>query len=107
MKRCTVAFALPERQWRWEVELDDAATVDDALERARIQSGATEVPWDAAVGIFGQLCERNAVPRDGDRIEIYRPLRADPKETRRARAEAVRAARDRAAARSSRSRSGS
>jgi len=107
MKRCTVAFALPERQWRWEVELDDAATVGDALERARVQAGAIEVPWDAAVGIFGQLCERNAVPRDGDRIEIYRPLKADPKVSRRARVEAGRAARDRAGARSSRSRSGS
>jgi uncharacterized protein len=104
MKRCTVAFALPGRQWLWEVELDDAGTVADALERARMQAGAAEVPWDAAVGIFGMLCERNAVPRDGDRIEVYRPLRADPKVTRRARVAAGRAARDRAA-RSPRSRS--
>ena len=103
---CTVAFALPGRQWLWEVELQDGGTVGEALEQARVRAGTCEVPWDAAVGIFGQLCERNVVPRHGDRIEIYRPLRADPKVTRRARVEAGRAARDRAA-RSPRSRSGS
>jgi len=93
MKRCTVAFALPDRQWSWEVELEDAGTVGEALQRARVLAGTVEVPWDGAVGIFGMLCERNAVPRHGDRIEIYRPLRADPKVTRRARVEAGRAAR--------------
>ena len=106
MKRCTVAFALPDRQWLWEVELEDAGTVADALERARALAGPIEVPWDGSVGIYGQLCERNAVPRHGDRIEIYRPLRADPKVSRRARVAAGRAARDREG-RSPRSRSGS
>ena len=106
MKRCTVAFALPERQWLWEVELEDQATVGDALVRARELAGPLDIPWDAAVGIFGLLVERNAVPRHGDRIELYRPLRADPKVSRRARVAAGRAARDRDA-RNPRSRSGS
>ena len=99
MKRCTVAFALPDRQWLWEVELEDEGTVAEALELARTLAGATEVPWDAAVGIFGLLCERSAVPRHGDRIEIYRPLKADPKVSRRERAKAVRQARDQALSR--------
>lgn len=86
MKRCTVVFALPERQWTWIVELDDAATVREALARARAQAGELQVPWDAPVGIFGAPCDRDAVPRDGDRVEIYRPLKADPKASRRARA---------------------
>ena len=95
MKRCTVAFATPERQWLWPVLLPAHATVGDALALARAQSACLDVPWDADVGIFGELCDRAAVPRDGDRIEIYRPLKSDPKESRRARAQARKAAPDR------------
>ena len=94
MKRCLVAFALPQRQWLWEVDVPDSATVADILALARGGAGELDIPWEGDVGIFGVSCSRDAVPRDGDRIEIYRPLRADPKESRRARAKAVRAARD-------------
>jgi uncharacterized protein len=94
MKRCIVAFATPERQWLWPVNLPDGATVAEALVQARAQSAGIEVPWEADVGIFGELCDRSAVPRDGDRIEIYRPLRLDPKESRRERARARKAAPD-------------
>ena len=96
MKRCMVVFATPSRQWLWQVALQDDATVRDALEQARAQAPGLAVPWDGAVGIFGTLCDRDAVPADGDRIEIYRPLTADPKESRRARVAARRAARGRA-----------
>src|SRR5690348_11609332 len=99
MKTCLVTFATPARQWTWRVTLDDAARVTDALERAREQAGELDVPWDADVGIFGELCARDAVPRDGDRIELYRPLSSDPKASRRARAQAGKAARDRAPSR--------
>jgi putative ubiquitin-RnfH superfamily antitoxin RatB of RatAB toxin-antitoxin module len=95
MKTCTVAFATPERQWLWTVMLPDEATVAAALELARAQAPAIDVPWNADVGIFGELCDRAAVPRDGDRIEIYRPLKADPKESRRERAKARKPAPDR------------
>jgi len=101
MKKCLVAFATPSRQWLWQVSLHDEATVADALAQARTQSADDSaaaqgnVPWDAEVGIFGELCERSAVPRDGDRIEIYRPLTSDPKESRRERARARKAAPDR------------
>ena len=99
MKTCLVIFAMPERQWTWRVTLDDAASVADALARAREQAGEVPVPWDADVGIFGELCARDAVPRDGDRIEIYRPLTSDPKASRRARVAAERAERGRAPSR--------
>jgi putative ubiquitin-RnfH superfamily antitoxin RatB of RatAB toxin-antitoxin module len=99
MKTCFVTFAAPGRQWTWRVTLDDAARVSDALAHARVQAGAIEVPWESDVGIFGELCARDAVPRDGDRIEIYRPLRSDPKVSRRERVSAGRAARDRAPSR--------
>jgi putative ubiquitin-RnfH superfamily antitoxin RatB of RatAB toxin-antitoxin module len=98
-KTCLVVFATPARQWTWSVTLDDAACVADALARAREQAGGIEVPWDADVGIFGELCARDTVPKNGDRIEIYRPLRSDPKASRRARAAAGKAARDRASSR--------
>jgi len=94
MKKCTVAYATPRRQWQWRVELPDAATVEDALEAARAAAGSLEIPWNAPTGIFGALCDRKAVPRDGDRIELYRPLTADPKESRRARVKAAKRAPD-------------
>jgi len=99
MKRCTVAFATPGRQWLWAVLLPDGATVAEAIEVARTQAAGVDVPWNADTGIFGELCDRAAVPRDGDRIEIYRPLKADPKESRRARAKARKVVQDREAAR--------
>jgi putative ubiquitin-RnfH superfamily antitoxin RatB of RatAB toxin-antitoxin module len=100
VKHCTVVFATPERQWLWQVVLPDGATVAEALTQARDQASAQaleiEVPWGSDVGIFGELCDASAVPRDGDRIELYRPLKSDPKESRRARERARRAAQDRA-----------
>lgn len=95
MKRCTVAFATPERQWLWVVTLPDGSTVAEALAQARELATGVEVPWNGDTGIFGELCDREAVPRDGDRIEIYRPLKSDPKESRRERAKARKAAQDR------------
>jgi putative ubiquitin-RnfH superfamily antitoxin RatB of RatAB toxin-antitoxin module len=90
-KRCLVAYALPSRQDLWPVELEGSATVADALAQTRAASGREDVPWDEApVGIFGEPCGRDVVPLDGDRIEIYRPLGFDPRETRRERAKRLR-----------------
>ncbi len=87
-KRCLVAFALPARQFLWSVELPAAATVAQLLEQARLQAGDCgedgPVPWDSdSLGIFGEPCRREDVPRDGDRLEIYRPLVHDPRASRR------------------------
>ncbi len=85
-----MAYATRERQYLWAVELAAEATVADALTAARSVASAAaianpdSVPWEAAaVGIFGEPCERADVPRDGDRIEIYRPLNDDPRQRRR------------------------
>lgn len=96
-KRCVIAWALRDRQFLWEVDLPAQASVADALEAARrAAGGAVEVPWATAdVGIFGELCSRQAIPRDGDRIEIYRPLGIDPRLERRARVERLRGGRGR------------
>jgi putative ubiquitin-RnfH superfamily antitoxin RatB of RatAB toxin-antitoxin module len=89
-KFCTVAFALPSRQFLWTVTLPVAATVGQLLEQARRQATALgeegQVPWDSdALGIFGEPCRREDVPRDGARVEIYRALLNDPRASRRAR----------------------
>jgi uncharacterized protein len=96
-KRCVVAYATREHQYLWTVDLPEGATIADALEVARGLAAATlttvvtrreldEVPWDTApVGIFGEPRDRAEVPGDGDRIEIYRPLRGDPRQRRRER----------------------
>ena len=90
-KRCTVAFALRERQYLWSVELPAGARIADALAAARSLAPAAlaaQVPWDSApVGVFGELRARSDSCADGDRIEIYRPLGGDPRERRRARVE--------------------
>ncbi len=88
VKRCTVAYALPDAQWLWPLELPCDATVAEALAAARrLADGAPEIAWEsAAVGIFGVVCAREFVFADGDRIEIYRPLAVDPRAARRERA---------------------
>jgi putative ubiquitin-RnfH superfamily antitoxin RatB of RatAB toxin-antitoxin module len=85
-----VAFALPARQFLWSVELPLGATVEELLQRARLAARARgedrDVPWDSdSLGIFGEPCRRDAVPADGDRVEIYRALINDPRASRRAR----------------------
>jgi putative ubiquitin-RnfH superfamily antitoxin RatB of RatAB toxin-antitoxin module len=89
-KHCSVAFALPARQFVWAVELPLAATVAELLQQARTMARARgedrEVPWDSdSLGIFGEPCRRDEVPAEGDRVEIYRPLINDPRASRRAR----------------------
>jgi uncharacterized protein len=85
---CTVAYATREREHLWRVELPRGASIAEALAAARAQAGPAveDIPWDsAAVGIFGEPRLRSDGCADGDRIELYRPLRRDPRERRRER----------------------
>jgi putative ubiquitin-RnfH superfamily antitoxin RatB of RatAB toxin-antitoxin module len=90
-KRCLVAYATRERQYLWHIELPGEATIADALAAARRaaereSAGLDPALWEAApVGVFGELRARNAQAQDGDRIELYRPLHADPRARRRER----------------------
>lgn len=84
----TVAFALPERQWVLAVKLGPGSTVADAIARSGIRELAGDrLPAELRTGVFGRLCTPDTLLRDGDRVEIYRPLECDPKEVRRRRAE--------------------
>jgi uncharacterized protein len=86
-----VAYALPHRQVLLAVELPVGATVLEAAQRSGIASKFEGVDLDnATFGIFGHVVAPRQVLRDGDRVEIYRPLIADPKEVRKARAERAR-----------------
>lgn len=83
----TVALALTDRQEVVALRLEDGSTVADALERSGLARRFPEVDLAAApVGVWSRRCERSAPLRDGDRVEVYRPLRVDPKEMRRRRA---------------------
>lgn len=85
-KRCVVAYATPEHQFQWEVELPLDATIADAIEVARQHEPHADIPWDSpAVGIFGEHRSRTDRPLDADRVEIYRPLLCDPRDRRRKR----------------------
>src|SRR5262245_56762590 len=91
MKTCVVAYATPERQHLWTVQLPDSGTIADAINAARSAAGEGPIPWDSApVGIFGEHRTRDHIPDDGDRIELYRPLKDDPRERRRQRVKAGR-----------------
>ena len=69
------------------LELADAASIQEALTAARGMLGEDGIDWEqGTVGIYGRVRPRGHVPQDGDRIELYRPLRIDPREHRRARA---------------------
>lgn len=86
--RVEVAYALPEKQYLQRVTLSEGATVEEAINA----SGLLELRSDIdlaknKVGIFSRPVKLADAVQDGDRVEIYRPLIADPKELRRKRAE--------------------
>ena len=83
-KQCVVAYATPEHQYLWTVDLAHDATIAEAIEAARRLANLPDLPWDTApVGIFGELRQRSDRPAAGDRVELYRPLRDDPRQRRR------------------------
>ena len=90
-KHCEVAYGTRDRQYLWRIEVPAGASVQEVLVAAREVAGGVAVPWEkASVGIFGELCSRTDIPRDGDRIELYRPLGQDPKQARRDRVRKLR-----------------
>jgi hypothetical protein len=83
-----VIYALPAQQPLLQVRLAEGATVEDAIRASGVLDAFPEI--DLAknkVGIFSKLVKLDEKVRDRDRVEIYRPLIADPKEVRRKRAE--------------------
>jgi len=83
-----ICYAKPGTSILRELNLPLGATVRDAIEQSGILQMAPEIDLSVCrVGIYGKLKSQDTVLRRGDRVEIYRPLIADPKESRRKRAE--------------------
>lgn len=83
-----VAFALPERQTLLSLSVPLGSTVQQAIEMSGILSSYPEIKLDVnKVGIWSRTVKLDEMVKNGDRIEIYRPLIADPKDMRRRRAE--------------------
>ncbi|VEB95730.1 Uncharacterised protein family (UPF0125) [Cedecea lapagei] len=83
-----VVYALPQKQYLRQVKLEEGSTVEQAI----TASGLLELRDDIdlkqnKVGIYSRPVKLADKVNDGDRVEIYRPLIADPKELRRQRAE--------------------
>lgn len=82
-----VAYARPDTQVIIPVKVHTDATVEEAIRHSGILEAFPEIDLDRnKVGVFGKLAKLGATLRPGDRVEIYRPLIADPKEIRRQRA---------------------
>ena len=87
--RVEVAYALPDEQQIIELEVDQGTTVQQAILRSGISGNFQDLDIEnCKVGIFGKLTKMDRELKAGDRVEIYRPLIADPKEVRRQRAAA-------------------
>lgn len=87
MIRVIVAVALPDRQEVIAIELAEGGTVADALAAARLSERFPDLDLASVkTGIWSREASLATALRDSDRVEVYRPLIADPKEKRRSRA---------------------
>ncbi len=93
-QRVAVCYALPDVSFLIQLDVDAGTTMAEAIAASGVLARFPEI--DLArnkLGVFGKLKPADTVLRDGDRIEIYRPLQADPMESRRRRARHKAAAR--------------
>jgi putative ubiquitin-RnfH superfamily antitoxin RatB of RatAB toxin-antitoxin module len=86
-----VAFARPDRQSIVKLNVSEGTTAKEAIDRSGLRDEFPEINSDPVVGIFSKKVALEHILRDGDRVEIYRPLIADPKEARRKKANLAKA----------------
>ncbi|WP_448906901.1 RnfH family protein [Haemophilus parahaemolyticus] len=83
-----VVYAYPERYFLKKLTLENPITIQNVIVQSGVLEKYTEIDLrQNKIGIFSRLAKLTDVVENGDRIEIYRPLIADPKEIRRKRAE--------------------
>lgn len=83
-----VAYAEPQKQSIIDVAIAEGATVKEVIEASRIIDLYPDIDLsNTKVGIWSRVVKLTDVVADGDRVEIYRPLIADPKEVRKRRAQ--------------------
>lgn len=80
--RVEVVYATPQRQWLIELEVPPGTSAGEAI---RMSGILEEIPGldTTNIGVFGEVVVPGHRLRSGDRVEIYRPLAADPREARR------------------------
>lgn len=84
----SVCLGMPDRAWLVQLDLVPGATVAEALAASGLEQSVGDLDLaHAAVGIFGKRVVRTRKLVAGDRVEIYRPLTYDPKDSRRRRAQ--------------------
>lgn len=82
-----VAYARPEKQVILPLKVAQGTTIEAAIRQSGILDRFPEISVESCkVGIFSKLSKKDTVLREKDRVEIYRPLIADPKEIRKKRA---------------------
>ncbi len=82
-----VAYALPDEQHIFSLEVPVGTTAEQAVQQSGVLERFPDIDLaKQKIGIFGKLNKLDYVLRAGDRVEIYRPLIADPKEVRKQRA---------------------
>ena len=78
-----VVYALPREQVVVALKIEAGTTAAEAVRRSGIMQRFPEIDPDTArLGVFGRTAQPRRVLRAGDRVEIYRPLIADPKAAR-------------------------
>jgi len=82
-----VVLAEEDRLWRQRLDVPAGCTAGQAVDKVRCAGGLpVALPVPLRLGVFSHLVAPEYVLRDGDRVEIYRPLRLDPMAARRRRA---------------------
>lgn len=82
-----VSYATPRHEFVQPMRVEPGTTIGQAIERSGVLASFPEISLvTQPVGIYGKKKTLDTVLRERDRVEIYRPLVADPKESRRKRA---------------------
>lgn len=86
--RIEVVYALPDTATCLSVEVAEGSQVEEAIIASGILEKCPQIDRESlTVGVWNRTCKLTQILKEGDRIEIYRPLIADPKDARRKRAE--------------------
>jgi len=82
-----VTYALEKKQTLLELEVDEGTTLKQAIELSGIIDAYPQIDLTKdKTGVFGKIAKLDTILREKDRVEIYRPLIADPKQVRKERA---------------------
>jgi len=78
--KVSIVYATPSRQFWMLLDLPEGSQVRDLIDRSGVLNRFPEIDLERQkIGIFSKLTTLDAVLEDGDRVEIYRPITADPK----------------------------